>query len=236
LWGSWISGGQKEDRYNKSLLFKYFKAIKSKGYHPILINGEIFDGDRDPSERWESVKCELVRYNAKNLLDIGCGEGWFLRRAADELGCFSFGIDGDNKRIIPSEIARLHDDVERVCIMRANLDEKIINELPQFDVVLCLSVIHHVIIYEGMEKAVEFMKSVVNRARKAVIFETGTSDEKAMWWADDLPDMPSGQEAFIRSFLSDAGLVGIRQIGWASSYRKDAKRYLFVGEPDLAER
>ena len=74
---------------------------------------------------------------------------WFLRRAAEDLGCFSLGIEINNQRMWPGELARLYDDVERCAIMKAKVKPEDILKLPQFDVVLCLSVVHNIIYNDG---------------------------------------------------------------------------------------
>jgi SAM-dependent methyltransferase len=219
------------DRLRRKCLLKYFMSLKRTTYQPIEIAGRRISGQRDWEDRWTAIKSELVRFDAKNMLDIGCGEGWFPRRAAKELGCFALGIDSDSKRIIPSEVARLHDDVHRVAVVQAKLQSHDIYDLPQFDVVLCLSVVHHVIRFNNIEEGKKFTRAVISRARKALIFEMGTSDETEMWWANDLPEMPDGHALFIERFLSDCGLINIRQIAWTPSYKRDTMRCLFVGEP-----
>jgi cyclopropane fatty-acyl-phospholipid synthase-like methyltransferase len=35
----------------------------------------------------------LRDYSVKNVLDIGCAEGWFVRRAAADLNLFAIGIE-----------------------------------------------------------------------------------------------------------------------------------------------
>jgi 2-polyprenyl-3-methyl-5-hydroxy-6-metoxy-1,4-benzoquinol methylase len=91
----------------------------------------------------------LTEYGAQSILDVGCAEGWLIRRAATDLGCFALGVEASD-RVLAGELSRLHDDVERTATIKARLTPEGIRALPKFDAVLCLSVVHHVIRKEGI--------------------------------------------------------------------------------------
>lgn len=211
-------------------VFKVLMSIEGN-YEPLQISDHVIDGKREWRERWNVIKAEIESYQASSIIDIGCAEGWFLRRAAEDLGCFAIGVEMDNKRIIPSEVARLHDDIERCAILKAQVGPVDLVKLPRCDVIICLSVVHHIMYSEGIEAAQKFVAALSTRANKAIIFEMGTSDEKDAWWSDRMPPIPMGQHQFIRSFLEDSGLINIRQIGNTLSIEKDADRLMFVAEP-----
>ena len=101
-------------------------------------------------------------------------------------------------------------------------------KLPICDVILCLSVAHHILRLGGMETTRLFLESLATRAKKAVIFEMGTSEEKEMSWVHDLPPMPHGQDVFIRDLLQTAGFKEICMLGSSLSYKKEVERYLYV--------
>lgn len=42
----------------------------------------------------EAVLRAIVKHGPRRLLDIGCGEGWLIRAAAERMGCAAVGIDG----------------------------------------------------------------------------------------------------------------------------------------------
>ena len=52
-----------------------------------------------------------------------------------------------------------------------------IRSLPQFDVVLCLSVLHHVIRAFGIVAAEQFLCALATRVNKVLVFEIGTADD-----------------------------------------------------------
>jgi hypothetical protein len=104
--------------------------------------------------------------------------------------------------------------------------------LPVFDVVCCLSVVHHIIYKDkdGLDKAAGFMRALGSRTARLLIFEMGTSEESNMRWAHQMPPMPDGQEAFITRFLASAGYSSIRKIATSLSSR-GIERILFAATP-----
>lgn len=199
-------------------------------YEIVEIGGRRIGSLREAEGRWEAIRSVLVEHRARSMLDIGCAEGWFLRRAATELGCFALGVEA-GPRLILGEIARIHDEVERLATMKAMLTPEDMGGLPRCDVVVCLSVVHHVFRAGGVPAATRFVQAFAERAERAVIFEMGTSDEKSLRWSSVLPDMPEGQEAFVRDFLASCGLRNIRTIASTPAFKKDAERLMFVAEP-----
>ena len=211
-------------------IYGYYK--KGRHYEPVNINGRLIIGSkRDWKDRWSSIKYVIEKYKAETVMDIGCAEGFFLRKVAQEHGCFSLGVDMNNDRLKLGELTRLYDEVENCATIKAKLNPRAIKRLPKMDVILCLSVVHHIIKSEGMSSALSFIKALVERANKAIIFEIGTSDEKS--FIGRLPDMPNGQEFFVRKLLEDAGCKNIRVLNETRSIKKDSMRLMFVAEPIL---
>jgi len=160
-------------------IVKKLFCLRAGFYEPVKINKKLYNNNkRDWENRWEAIQNEIINYDASSVLDIGCAEGWFIRLAAEKLNCFALGIDTKNKNILPGEIARLHDQVEFCASMEGTITPSTIEKIPHFDVVLCLSVVHHIIRKDGYERGVDFVKSIANKTTKAIIFEMGTSDEK----------------------------------------------------------
>ena len=129
----------------RALLRQVFRIARPRRvYEPVEIGRRRYQNKRDADLRWQAIAAAIRQYEARSVLDIGCAEGWFLRRAAEDFGCFAIGIDGDDRRVMLGEVARLHDGVERVAVMKGTLAPDDIRRLPPCDLVLCLSVVHHV--------------------------------------------------------------------------------------------
>ena len=219
-------------RAARSLLRRAFGMARGghRTYEPVEIAGRSYGGRRESEGRWAAIASVLTAYQAQSVLDIGCAEGWFLRRAATELGCFALGVEA-GERLFLGEVGRIHDGVERMSIMKAMLMPEDVRKLPRCGVVMCLSVVHHVIRHHGLETAKDFVRALADRAEKAVIFEMGTSEEKGLRWSGVLPDMAEGQEAYVQAFLQSCGLKNVRRVASAPAFHAGGERLLFSGEP-----
>jgi 2-polyprenyl-3-methyl-5-hydroxy-6-metoxy-1,4-benzoquinol methylase len=133
-------------RFALGLIKAAFHVAKAGGrpYQPVEIGGRRFDNVRDTDQRWQAVAQVLRDHGVKSVLDVGCAEGWFVRRAAADLNLFAIGIEATDAGVV-GELARLHDRVPRAAAVRAFMTPEAIRGLSQFDAMLCLSVLHHVI-------------------------------------------------------------------------------------------
>jgi len=114
-----------------------------KSYQPVGIGRRRARGVRDAKTRWEAIAPVLRRYDVKSVLDIGCAEGYFVRRAASELGCFAIGVEASDRGTLGA-LALLQARAERTGLMRAFVTEAELRRWPQFDAVICMSVVHHI--------------------------------------------------------------------------------------------
>ena len=60
----------------------------------------------------EAVVQAILRRRPRRLLDVGCGEGWLVRRVTRLAGCVAVGVDGSAALI---EAARAADPTNRYC-------------------------------------------------------------------------------------------------------------------------
>lgn len=216
----------------RRLLRGAFHLIRPKRfYEPVELAGRHYSEKREAKLRWSAIADAVRRYEAKSILDIGCAEAGFLRQAAAEFGTFGLGVEASDRRVLAGEIARLHDGAERVAVLKAKLTPDDIRSLPVFDLVLCLSVAHHVMRSGGVDAARAFVSAVASRVGKALLFEMGTSAETSLGWTKVLPPMPEGQEAFVADFLRSCGFTNVRVVASTPGLRGDAPRLLFVAEP-----
>jgi hypothetical protein len=178
--GSRIRGTLRTRRWQFALrlIRGAFLVAKAGGrpYQPVEIGGRRYANVRDTDKPWQQVSQVLRAYSARNVLDLGCAEGWFVHRAATECDCFVIGIEAAD-RLIVGELARLHDRVQKAATIRAFMTPETIQALPRFDAVLCLSVLHHVIRGFGTAAAEDFLSALAARVNKVLIFEMGTADE-----------------------------------------------------------
>ncbi|MDP3741149.1 MAG: methyltransferase domain-containing protein, partial [bacterium] len=201
-------------------------------YQPVFLGGKIVTGsDRNCQDRWLMIKAVIQDLSCKSLIDIGCAEGFYVLQAARECGVVSLGIDSDPRRL---SVAQAQLTVE--CIMPAgfllgDVDQEFLAKLPRYDLAVFMSVLHHVMYAEGLEKSRELMAALRPVVGKAMIFEMGQSDEIENKWAKSLPDMGTRPHEWIRNFILNCGYSRVTKIGESDSYRKDQKRAIFKVEP-----
>lgn len=153
----YLSGGVSEvSRGVKDFIYYRFFNRSAVDYH-----GERVDNE----ERWEYIK--PVVENAESVIDIGCAEGFFTRRAA-ATDAFSLGFDYKQERI---ERARERADTIDGCgFMRWDIGSANVTQLPTVDVILFMTVHHHWEKAFGLDTA-EWMFQVVMDRCDVLVYE-----------------------------------------------------------------
>lgn len=149
-----------------------------------------FDGSsRFCDDRWSHIE-EIVRSlqkisGKKNLqvLDLGCAQGYFCF-ALQELGCQVTGIDFLKENIEICEALKAENGLQ--CTFKnEKLTREFVEGLKEYDIVLCLSLIHHVCHEHGFEYARSVFEALANKA-KIVVTELALKQEPC-YWNQNLP-------------------------------------------------
>lgn len=200
-------------------------------YHPVSMNGRVLSrGERECSDRWQAIR-DVLAQGADSVLDLGCAEGYFVSRAAKEYGYFALGIDADLRRLTVAQDLNVINKNEYAGFMYAHLSIEFLRKLPQFDVVIFLAVLHHIMYEHGVDLAREFMTVIREKTNKALVFEMGQSNESSMSWASFLPDMGPKPHEWIQHFLLSCGFSRADQVGETDAYRSNVRRGIFVARP-----
>ena len=200
-----------------------------KHYQPLIgQDGALSAGERECETRWDNIRKILEPLAIKSLLDVGCGEGYYVIRAAREFGCYALGVEADYSRVCVAQNQISYLGVDRAAVMRDEISLESIDKLPIFDAILFLSVAHHIVFSFGEDYCREFMRQLHGHVRKALIFEMGQSDETNAKWAKSLPDMGADPHEWIRKFLLSCGYSDVMKVGTAKSYFGDRNRAIFI--------
>jgi len=203
-----------------------------KHYQPLVGHENVLsEGERDCETRWKSICRALEPLGIKNLLDIGCGEGYYVIHSAREPNCSAFGIEADSSRVCIAQNQISYLGVSRAAVIRDEVSLESVDALPIFDVILLLSVAHHIMFSFGEDYCREFIKQLRGHTRKALIFEMGQSDETSAAWAKALPDMGDDPHEWIRKFLLSCGYRDVVKIATTKSYFGDRDRAMFIAYP-----
>jgi hypothetical protein len=205
----------------------------SRPYQPV---GDLRGPARERPEsafqtRWEAVAAAATAGAAHNLLEVGCAEGYFVRRAARELGLFSMGVEGDWTRVgVGTALAELGQE-RGYGFAFGMFSPSEIRAMPRFDIVVCFSVVHHVINRAGLDEATAFLSALASITTKRFLFDMGGPDETSHSWAERLrflgPDVDKG----IVSLLAKAGFTDIQRVGETLGHRDVVKRSIFSCAP-----
>lgn len=234
---------KKVKQFFKHPIKKFFMAIKRKILlvairfnHPYQPVGDIkVDSSPRPNsafaKRLEILEAEIKLCKANNLLDIGCAEGFFIRQVSLKNGLFSVGIDGSLERIETGVVLSQLNHEEGYGFVLQTLTPEKINKLPVFDIVVCFSVLHHVINQKGKDEGLKFLKACEKITRKQFIFDMGGPDEVSHSWAKNLKFLQGDATANIKNYLREAGFINIRHIGESLGHRGEAMRPIFLCSP-----
>jgi len=160
-------------------------------------------------------------------LDLGCAEGFYVLQSAKEFNIFSLGIDADIRRLDIAQNQLIAEDITSAGFALADINPDFIDQLPKFDIVIFMSVLHHFMYSHGQDYCRDFLSRLREKISKVMIFEMGQSDELENEWARKLPDMGNNPHQWIKDFLLSAGFSKVTKIGESDSFRKDKNRAIF---------
>lgn len=181
---------------------------------------------RECADRWEIIKKTIQETSSRNLLDLGCAEGFFVRKAG-EMGLFALGLDRDYNRLGLIENCRIIDKSENSAFALCSIDDKQLERMPNFDTVLCLSVMHHIIRQNSVEHGIKVLRAIKEKTNKALIFDIGQTNEVSTTWAKKLPYMGDDPRPWIADFLKQGGFKNPEVVGETDAFQDQVKRYVF---------
>lgn len=182
---------------------------------------------RDSQERFEAFAKLLPEGEPLSTLDIGCNEGFFVFRMAEQGGtCLGFDLDR-NAIMVAEARAWLHGSTNALFAVRS-IDRHSAQSLPDVDVVICLSVFHHWVRHMGVEEAIATLSAVAAHAKHYLVFETGQPNELRTRWADQLAFMGEDYRTWVNETLITLGFQEVRQVGEFRTTVSPTLRSLFV--------
>jgi len=201
-------------------------------YHPVFLGTrQLCAGERACVDRWTAVEPYLKQLEPKSLLDLGCAEGYFVQRAATTLNCLALGIDADARRLAVARMTTGLNGIHGAGFIQANLTPALLQQLPEFDVTVFLSVMHHVMYARGVDYARQIAAAVRGITRHYMIFDMGQSNEVQHAWSQLLPDMSPSPREWTEKFLLSAGFSSVELVGETDAYQSGVRRHLFLARP-----
>jgi len=168
----------------------------------------------DNEFRWEFIRGYIADTDS-SLLDIGCAEGFFCKRAAD-CGLSVHGIDMRENRI---KKARRDLPEGKFEVMQITPDS--VTKLPSVDIVLALTVYHHWVRDFGWEQANLILYELMKNCR-LLVFEPPPPRHK---YIDVTLSVDQSSLAYYSSIIHDiapaAEIVGKAMTEFKSENRSD---------------
>jgi SAM-dependent methyltransferase len=142
-------------------------------------------------ERWKLMQ-QILTSDDHSLLDIGCNAGRFLELAADR-GLIAWGIDRFENNLTRYKALQRVENNPRVGVMEATLTPENATHLPEFEVVLLLSVYHHWYAEFGKNNA-EAMLHTLSGSNKILFEPPSTPDRYVDPYHDSKQHQPDAFE------------------------------------------
>lgn len=188
-------------------------------------------GGRFSADRFEAISKALPDTAGYSVLDIGCNEGYFTIRMAEQ-GNFAIGIDVSSLSIRNAQDIARHNDVSGAVFSTFLVEEQTVAMLPKVDVVICLSVYHHWARKLGEEGAFLIMQGLARKTEKYLVFETGQPNERNVDWADELNFMRPDHKSYIIKLLHRIGFDDVTPIGLFETTVSDVPRDLYLARKE----
>lgn len=171
----------------------------------------------DVEHRWDLIQ-DCVEPNDSNILDIGCAEGVLTSRFADA-GLFAIGIDKSIMRL--SSAQRKNRLNEGVGFMQYEINPDTIQQLPEFDIVLLLTVYHHWCRDYGFgwDAAEEMLQTLVDKSGK-LVFECPEKPIQKPEFDTDRP-VRDQYEAYFDDILGNANVGYLDRVDYMGDDRND---------------
>lgn len=171
----------------------------------------------DNDHRWDLIQ-DSIDPDDHNILDIGCAEGLFTSHLANA-GLFAIGIDKTTPRLSAAQRSAEFD--EGIGFVEYEISPDTIHKLPEFDIVLLLTVYHHWWrdYGYGWEDAEKMLQMLVANSGKLVIEIPEEPVDKPGFDTD--PPVRNQYEAYFNDVLDNANLEYLDRVAYKGGDRND---------------
>lgn len=221
-------------RYIEKTQVKLMMKYGLKPYQPDpfdLFNNVTTDRDtKGTIDKWVLIEEHLPK-EAYTALDIGCNIGYYSFKMAQGGADHVLGIDIERGPLLIAEKLKLLGRVGNVGFCTLAIEQKNVGLLGQYDVILFLSVFHHLVYTYGMDSAKDILQKLIGKTRKVLFFETGQGDQDFGEMAGAMPKINKDEaEKYFTDLLLDCGAARVERLG-ETALKNDVTRLLFKVEP-----
>ena len=102
--------------------------------------------------------------------------------------------------------------------------------LPDFDVVICMSIFHHWVKNYGEMEALNILKKVAKKTKRFLIFDTGEPTEITQNWAEHMKFLGPSTDKFLTHYFTQNGFSIVENIGMFETNLSSIKRNLYIAK------
>lgn len=165
------------------------------------------DRRTDVEHRYELIK-EAIEHDGESLLDIGCAEGYLTTKFAED-GYFALGIDLSVSRL--NRARKSNPDPTSPQFIYLEITPDNIGKLPEFNVVLLLTVYHHWTDAFGIESAEQMLKILASKTDVLFFEPPGKELPGISARADEFPSIEEYYQSYLEELFPedvDVGYLG----------------------------
>lgn len=204
-------------RWGEALQVRLMMNYGIHSYQPDpfgLLKGVRVDRDvRGTEEKWGLMKSHLPT-QPYSALDVGCNIGFFSFRMAQTGADHVVGFETERGPILVAEKLKVLGRVGNVGFLVHRITPDNVELLGEYDVILFLSVFHHLVHAYDMEVAKRVLKVLLDRTRRTLFFETGQGDQEFGRMAHAMPRLSKNDvDTFIEDLLVECGAGQVTKIG-----------------------
>jgi SAM-dependent methyltransferase len=171
--------------------------------------------------RWSEIERLAAELDCRTGLDIGCNVGFFTFSLASR-GSYTIGVEREAKFVRTFLYAqrRLHNP--RSALLTLDLAPDTVSLLPSAQIVLFMSVWHHILREFGMEAARGILSAVWGHTQKALVFDTGESEMPPEY---GLPPLEPSPAQWVENLLQSECKGGVvRHAGLHDAFDPEGRR------------
>lgn len=163
---------------------------KVEPYQPLYgLGGLISEPRRTSADRCRVIEKALGDVSGLRMLDIGSSLGYVSYYFADR----GASVEGWDSTLNNVEVSRLTGElngIQGASFKFKELNEEMVKTIPggEFDVVFVLSVFHHIIYYQGLDKTKELVKSLLDRIPVMVVELAKKGEDASLKWDSAQPE------------------------------------------------
>jgi hypothetical protein len=173
----------------------------SLDYHPLPWLGKE-QGQRvgGTESRWRQIEIALDELTIDSAVDVGANVGWFsislARRKIPTLA-----IEREPKFFRTLLYARSHLELADLSVLVTSLDAERLFAVPKSDLMIFLSVWHHMVRANGYDAALDLLGKLWNRTGQVMFFDTGEDELPAYY---GMPNLEPTPDQFLSGVLTQA--------------------------------